>query len=127
MANQGLNAGGRVTLKVNGQFYHPIAEVKVEPTVVEGEGVVNQDGSVQRTVKPKAAKIIFTFRDRRGTDLEALVEGLGFDVTLDEVDMNRQVLLTNAFVVGAARRNTQTGDIEGLEAWSDQIKIIEKA
>lgn len=126
MANEGLNAGGRVAIQLNGRWYHPVADVKIEQTSIEPEAVINQDGSVQRTVKPKALKAILTIRDRRGLDLQRLVEEAGFDATVDEIDMKRRCLFTNAFVSGTVSRNTQNGEVEGIEICSDQFKIVER-
>jgi len=125
--NAGLGAGGRVAINVNGRWYHPVADVKVEQTSIEPDAVVNQDGSVQRIVKPKSFKIDMTIRDRRGLNLEQLMTEAGFDVTLSEVDQHRRVLLTNAFATGPLSRNTQNGEISGLVIQSDQIKIVELA
>ena len=127
MANTKLNAGGRVAIQLNGQWYHPVADVVVESTGIEPEGVVNQDGSVQRTVKPKARKATITIRDHRGLSMDALVEAAGFDVTVNEIDMKRRVLFTNAFVEGAPSRNTQNGEITGVTICSDQVKVVERA
>jgi hypothetical protein len=126
MANEGLNAGGRVAVQLNNVWYHPVADVMIEQTSIEPDAVINQDGSVQRIVKPKALKAVITFRDRRGLDVQRLVEAAGFDVTVDEVDMKRRCLFTNAFVRGVASRNTQSGEIDGLEVVSDQFKIVER-
>jgi hypothetical protein len=127
MANQGLNAGGRVALKVDNIWYHPVADVVIEPTNIEPDSVVNQDGSVQRIVKAKALKATITIRDRRGLDIMRLIEASGgIDATIDEIDMKRRCLFSNAFVQGAASRNTQSGEIDGLEIVSDQFKIVER-
>lgn len=126
MARDQLNAGGRVAIKLNGAWYHPVADVVVESTGIEPEGVVNQDGSVQRTVKPKARRANITFRDYRGLSMDALVEAAGFDVTINEIDMKRRVLFTNAFVEGVLSRNTQNGEISGISVVSDQVKVVER-
>ena len=126
-SNKQLNAGGRVAIQLDGLWYHPVADVVVESTGIEPESVVNQDGSVQRTVKPKARKCTLTFRDFRGLNMDRLVEAAGFDVTVNEIDMKRRVLFTNAFVEGAVSRNTQNGEISGITVVSDQVKVIERS
>lgn len=127
MPRDTLNAGGRVAIKLNGQWYHPVADVVVESTGIEPEGVVNQDGSVQRTVKPKARRANITVRDHRGLDMNALVETeTGFDVAIQEIDMKRRVLFSNAFVEGVLSRNTQNGEISGISVVSDQVKVVER-
>lgn len=127
MANaSSLNAGGRVAIHANGVWYHPVADVEIEPVGIDPDEVVNQDGSVQRVVKPKSYKIKVTIRDQRGLNLTKLVEDGGFDVTATEKDMKRRVHLTNAFVRGSPTRNTATGEISGMEFVSDQFKIVER-
>lgn len=125
MARDNLNAGGRVALKLNGSWYHPVADVVVEPTGIEPDGVVNQDGSVNRIVKAKARTASITIRDSKGLDMNALVEAAGFDVTIREIDMKRRLLYTNAFVVGVLSRNTQNGEISGVMIYSDQVKQVD--
>ncbi len=126
MANPQLNAGGRVAIQLNGRWYHPVGDVSIEQTNIEPDEVVNQDGSVQRIVKPKSLKAKLTIRDRRGLNIQELMEAHGFDATVDELDMQRRCLFTNAFAKGATSRNTQSGEIDGIEIVSDQFKIVER-
>jgi hypothetical protein len=121
-----LNAGGRVAIKLDNQWYHPVADVEIEGSSIEPEAVTNQDGSVQRTVKPKPYRAKITFRDRKGLDIERLIETCGFDATFDEKDMKRVVHFTNAFVTGVASRNTSTGEISGLMVETEQCKVSER-
>lgn len=121
-----LNAGGRVSIHANGKWYNPVADVEVEEVGIEPKEVVNQNGSVQRTVEPKSYKVHLSIRDSRGMNLNELVEAYGFDVTAVEKDMGRRIHLTNAFVVGTPKRNTATGEITGMTFCSDQFKKVEK-
>ncbi len=119
------NAGGFVELTLNGRPYQIAGELEIEPTNFEAEAVVNQDGTINRTVKPKARKMTLKFRDRPGDDVIGEIFALErFDVSAREVHMNRTVLLTGAFATGTPKRNTATGEIDGIELSSDQIQYV---
>ena len=120
-------SGGRVRITLNGNIYHPVADVEAEDTAIERETLVNQDGTVNHTVKPKPYRYKFTFRDAKGLDLEELVNSCGWDATFEEVDMQRTVLLTNAFAEGVTSRNTVSGEISGISVVSDQRKVVNRA
>ena len=120
-----LNSGGRVAITLDNRIYHPVADVEVEDTDIEPDVVVNQDGTINRTVMPKPYRVNVTFRDRRGLDLNALIHSCGFDCTVVEKDRRRTVLMTQAFVVGTSSRNTQNGEISGLQIVSNHYKAIE--
>lgn len=122
----GLNAGGRVAIKLNNDIYHPVGDVEIEPTGIAPEEVTNQDGTVQRTVTPKPYRFKLKIRDSNGLDIEALYAAAGFDATVEEIDMQRNVLMTNAFCVGAPNRNTQNGEITEITVVSHQYKVVEK-
>ena len=123
----GLNAGGRVCITLNNKIYRPVAAVEIEPSSIEAEQMTNQDGTVQRTVKPKPFRVNLTIRDRKGLDINELMESCGFDCTVQEKDMGRRVLLTNAFVEGTPTRNTENGEISGIQIVSSQYKVVEQA
>lgn len=121
------NAGGFVELTINGVPYSIAGELEIEETNSEAEAVTNQDGSVQRTIKPKPYKVTLKFRDRQGASLVRQLFAVDrFDVSAREVHMNRTVLLTGAFPVGKPKRNTATGEVDGVELVSDQIQYIDE-
>ena len=112
------NAGGFVFLTIDGVGHSPAGEVEIEETNFEAEAVVNQDGSVQRTVKPKPYKIKLTLRDKRGVNesiMRAVYNAESLDVSAYEREMGRRVIMTGSFATGTPSRNTATGEISGIE------------
>lgn len=116
--------GGRVAITLDGVTYHPVADVEVEGSRVEVESVINQDGSVGRSVKPKPYKVKINYRDMRGLDLDDLMTR-SFDFSMIEQDTGRSILLSAAFHEGTPTRNTVTGEISGLMVVSDQYRIVQ--
>ncbi|MFZ4807469.1 MAG: phage tail tube protein [Hyphomicrobiaceae bacterium] len=115
--------GGRVSITLDGVTYHPVADVEVEGSRIEVETVVNQDGTIGRSVKPKAFKVKITYRDMRGLDMEDLMSRT-FDFSMIEQDTGRSILLSAAFHEGSPSRNSVTGEISGLTVVSDQYRMI---
>ncbi len=116
------NVGGRVDIRINGETYHPVAEVTVDPLNIEVEVVDNQDGSIGRSVKSGHYKVKMSIRDRKGLDIERLfVES--FDLSVFEREMGRSILLTDAFAVGKPERNTVNGEISNIEIVSDKYQV----
>ena len=118
--------GGRVAIKLNNQWFHPVGDVEIEETGIEPEEQTNQDGSVDRTVKPKPYRVKCTFRNMKGLDLDALLETPEFDCTVEERDTKRTVLLTKAFATGGPSRNTQNGEIANITIVSQYYKKSER-
>lgn len=120
------NAGGFVELTLNGTPYSIAGELEIEETNFEAEAVVNQDGSIARTVKPKPRKMMLKFRDRQGTAsiVAEIFAQERFDVSARQVHMNRTVLLTGAFAVGKPKLNTANGEVDGIELVSDSIQYV---
>lgn len=117
------NVGGRVDITIDGQTYHPVADVEIEGSNIETEAVVNQDGTIGRSVRPKPFRANITFRDMAGLDVNDLMARI-FDFSCVERDMGRSVLLTAAFLEGTPTRNTVTGEISGLQVVSDQYRVV---
>lgn len=109
------NVGGLVYITIDGATYSPSAEVEVEESGIEVEGVVNYDGSGGRQVKPKLIKVKLSIRDRRDLDMDALLRAESFDLTQREPEMGRTLILTGAWATGTPSRNTSTGEISGVD------------
>lgn len=119
------NAGGFVEITIDGVPYSPVGDVEVEETNFEAEAVTNQDGSISRTQKPKPYKLVLTLRDRQGPSIvRALYAAERIDVSAVERQMKRTVILTGGFATGTAKRNTQSGEISGIEICSDSIRFV---
>lgn len=119
------NAGGFVYLTIDGVQYSPVGEVEIEPTNVEVESLTNQDGTISRSVKPKPYKIMVTIRDRKGLDINTIMLAERVDVSARERHMQRTVFLTGGFATGTVKRNTQNGEISGIEICGDTMRIVD--
>lgn len=116
------NVGGRVEIRIGGEIYNPVAEVKIDPTNIEPDVVDNQDGTIGRSVKSSHFAVEMSIRDAKGLDINRLLVE-SFDLSCVERDMNRSILMTNAFVVGKLSRNTVNGEISGVKIVSDQYQV----
>jgi hypothetical protein len=105
--------GGRADITIDGRVYHVVADLELEEINFEAEAVTNQDGTVGRTVKPKPFKAPIKLRYARDLDLERLMTRF-FDFSLVERDTGQSIMLTGAFMTGTPKRNTATGEIDGL-------------
>lgn len=117
------NVGGRVDITIDGATYHPVADVEIEGANVENEAVVNQDGTIGRSIKPKPYRVKISFRDMAGLDVNDLMTRT-FDFSCVERDLGRSILLTAAFMEGTPSRNTVNGEISGLTVVSDQYRVV---
>lgn len=119
------NAGGFVEITIDGTPYSPVGDVEIEETNFEAEAVVNQDGSISRTQKPKPFKVMLTLRDRQGPSImRALFAAERIDLSVRQMQMKRTVVLTGGFATGTPKVNTATGEISGIEICSDAIRFV---
>ena len=117
------NVGGRVDITLNGRVYSPVADVEVEESSIEVETVVNQDGTGGRSVKAKPYKAMVKYRFMEGLAIEDLMVQ-NFDFSMRERETGQTVLLTNAHHEGTPKRNTVTGEIDGLTVVSFQYRRV---
>ena len=117
------NVGGRVDITLNGTTYHPVADVDYEPSDIEVDTVVNQDGTIGRSVKPKPFKVSITYRRMGGLSVAQLMSE-SIDFSMIERDTGNSVLLTNAHHEGTPKVNTTTGEVSGLTLVSDQFRVV---
>lgn len=123
-------AGGRVSTVINGVNYTARGEITLDPSNIEVEGAANQDGSIYRTVKPKARMATLTFDrfvDAQGRPLkwsENVMEQSNIPVTFIERDTGLTHLLTNAFFTGKPEHNTATGEVSGLSIAAEKYETL---
>lgn len=114
--------GGRVEITIDGTAYHPVADVQLQETNIEVEGVDNQDGTLGRSVKSTHYELDITFRYMDGLNIQDLMSRT-FNFSMVEKDLGRSILMTGAFLSGKPKRNTTTGEISGLTLVGDQLTI----
>lgn len=123
-------SGGRVSVTINGINYSSRGIIKLMPSNMSVASGVNQDGSLYRTVAPKARTAELTFDrfvDVNGDQLtwdETVLQAVNFGCTFIEQDTNRTHLLSGAFFVGDPTMDTSTGEVDGISIAADSYKII---
>ncbi|MBR0871201.1 phage tail tube protein [Bradyrhizobium tropiciagri] len=123
-------SGGRVSTVIGGVAYSARGEITLDPSNIESEAGVNQDGSLYRTVKPKArtAEITFDrFVDVNGTPLrwdENLMLLTNIGITFIEQDTGVTHLLSGGFFTGKPKLNTATGEVSDLGLAADTYKTL---
>lgn len=123
-------SGGRVSTVIGGVAYSARGVIKLMPSNINVSGDVNQDGSLYRTVKPKArtAEITFDrFVDNNGTPLvwaENIMLQVNLGITFVEQDGGLTHILSGGFFTGDPQMDTSTGEVDGLGLAADSYKTI---
>lgn len=123
-------SGGRVSVTINGTNYSARGVITLAPANMTVSSGVNQDGSVYRTVAPKARTAELTFDRFVDVDGEPLVwdervlAATNFGCTFIEQDTGRTHLISGAFFVGDPQLDTSTGEVSGLSIAGDAYKNI---
>lgn len=126
-------SGGRVSTVINGQAFSARGVITLAVSNITVTGDVNQDGTLYRTVKPKARTAELTFDrfvDANGTPLvwdETLMLLTNIPITFVEDDTNTTHLLTGGFFTGDPQMDTSTGEVSGVQLAADSYKSIPSA
>jgi hypothetical protein len=123
-------SGGRVSTVIGGVAYSARGVIKLNPSNISVSSGVNQDGSVYRTVQPKARTAEITF-DRFVTvndtplvwdETLMLMDNLG--ITFVEQDTNITHILSGGFFTGDPQLDTSTGEVDGVGLAADTYQTI---
>jgi hypothetical protein len=123
-------SGGRVSTVIGGVAYSARGVITLNPSNINVSAGVNQDGSVFRTVAPKArtAEITFDrFVDNDGQPLkwaENIMEQVNLGITFVEQDGGLTHILSGGFFTGEPTMDTSTGEVSGLGLAADSYKTI---
>lgn len=123
-------SGGRVSTVIGGVAYSARGVITLDPSNIEVSSGVNQDGSLYRTVAPKARTAELTFDrfvDVNGVPLrwnEDLMLLTNLGITFVEQDTNTTHLLSGGFFTGKPQLDTSTGEVSGLGLAADSYKTI---
>lgn len=123
-------SGGRVSTVIGGIAYSARGVIKLDPSNISVDAGVNQDGSLYRTVTPKARTAECTFDrfvDINGTPLrwdENLMLQTNLGITFVEQDTNVTHLLSGGFFTGKPEVDTSTGEVSGLGLAAEKYKTI---
>jgi|SRR6476661_6926570 len=117
-------SGGRVTITIDGKHYSSRGGVRIMPSVVSKSVGMNDDGTMYTTSKAVPARAEFTLSDKCGLDPTQLIRGCKVDVTVDQIDMRRKWLYTQATVLGDPTIDSDSGAISGLSVASPFPQMI---
>jgi len=128
-------SGGRVSTVIGGIAYSARGEITLNPSNIAVTAGVNRDGSLYRTVEPKARTAELTFDrfvDINGSPLKwdenlMLLTNLG--ITFIEMDVGGvkaglKHLLSGGFFPGAPQINTASGEVSGLGLAAEKYETI---
>lgn len=118
-----LDHGGNIRVKLSdGTVFVLRGTFNVMASRRSVEAVTNQDGSVDRTATPMAARAEVTLADRGG-NYETLMKARA-DYTFIEDDNGVTHYFTNAFLSGEPSVNRLTGEVTGLTVNSDRYSRV---
>lgn len=123
-------AGGRVSTVIGGVAYSARGEITLDPSNITVSSGVNQNGTLYRTVAPKARTAECTFDrfvDLNGTPMKwdenlLLQTNLGFTFIEDDTDVTH--LLSGGFFTGSPSLNLATGEVSGLTIAAEKYETI---
>jgi hypothetical protein len=124
-------SGGRVSVVIGGVAYSARGVIKLMPSNANVSAGVNQDGSLYRTVAPKArtAEITFDrFVDNDGVPLkwaENIMQLVNLGITFVEQDTGLTHILSGGFFTGDPQMDTATGEVDGLGLAADSYKTVQ--
>lgn len=101
-----LSDGTPIVMRAEGDF-------TIEGTTLSAEAVTNQNGTIDRTLAPKPAKMMCDFKDNN-LPVQALMEKTGLNLTVVERVSGVTHLFTDGFFTGTPAANRKTGTITGL-------------
>lgn len=128
----GRTSGGRVSTVINGVVYHARGVITLDPSNIEVSAGANQDGTIYRTVAPRARMAECTFDrlvDIDGTPLrwaENIMATDDMPVTFVEDDATGGLthILNGAFFVGKPSTDLSTGEVSGLSIAAQNYKTV---
>lgn len=123
-------SGGRVSAVIGGVAYSARGEITLSPSNMTVSAGVNQDGSLYRTVAPKARTAEITFDrlvDINGRPLQwaeniMLLTNLG--ITFIEQDTGVTHLLSAGFFTGDPQINTATGEVSNVGLAAEKYETL---
>jgi hypothetical protein len=106
--------GGLVTFTFNGVTIPPSeGEFVLDPSLFEVSSKTNQDGSASYELKPKQPGCEIKLRNVGDVDWNAILLQIG-NCTIVELTNGRTHLFTGTRLVGSAKVNVSTGEVDGL-------------
>lgn len=118
--------GGLIRTRLStGEVFSLRGTLNMSTAGVSAEAVTNQDGTVDRTLTPKAKTVELTFADR-GIDYDKLMTSNRFNVTFIEENTGVTQHFTRAFIVGDPVKNRLTGEVTGVSIAAESYRKTEE-
>jgi hypothetical protein len=106
--------GGEMRFTFNGSPLVLRGPIKSMPDKSTAEPIVNQDGSISRSLKPEGFDCEMTFEDAAGLDWGAIKLGGPYNVTVLEDQTGTIHTFQGALFFGRASVDRGTGEVSGL-------------
>lgn len=120
----GTDFGGRMRFRTSGGAFLTLrATFNIMPAGKSVDGIVGQDGSVDRVITPTMRRVEFTFADR-DVDTATMMDAPRQPMTIIEEETGKQHLLDNAFFAGEPTINRLTGEVSGMSAIAEGIERL---
>jgi hypothetical protein len=106
--------GGRISFQFGPTVIPPAdGEIVLDPSLYEVSSKTNQDGTASYELKPKQPGADIKLRNVGDVDWQAILLQTG-NVTITEETNGRTHLFTGTRLVGSAKVNLSTGEVDGL-------------
>lgn len=118
--------GGRITFEFPVGTKIPAADgdIILDPSMVEVDGLANQDGSAAYKLKPKLVSAKIKLRHVNGIDWNTIMFTIG-NCTITEVNNGRTHMFTGTRLVGKPDVNLSTGEVDGLSVQGGQYTRVD--
>lgn len=97
--------------------------LKIDPARSTNDSITNQDGSLDRTMTPKAPSAEINFRDD-DFDYDGLLTGERMNIRIVEQQTGKTHLFTNAFFTGSPSSNRMNGEVDSLGLVAEDYQRI---
>ncbi len=106
--------GGRIVFTFNGVTIPPAdGDFVIDPSLYDVSAEANQDGTASYRLKPKLPGAEIKLRNVGDVDWNAILLQIG-NCTIVEQTNGRTHLFTGTRLVGSAKVNVSTGEVDGL-------------
>ena len=106
--------GGPMRLTIAGRLFKLRAAFKYDPTRYKPEVIVNQDGSISRSMKPGGYGFEVTLEDDPAIDWDAVIRGGPYNVTGVEEHTGVLHMWTGTVFSGEPKVDAANGEVSGI-------------
>lgn len=118
------NFGGEMRFAYNGNPIVMRGTFKLDGSKFENEAIINQDGSISKSIKPMGYGAELTFEDAPGLDFDALLLGGPYNATVIEDHTGTVHTWTGAIFEGRPSVDRANGEVSGLKIRSRDYRKV---